>query len=726
MAYHYWCVDHFVINTSLNFEMIFKLQIKDSMSLVQTANANFSSWETHLLHECSKFYNEPLLETKLRSRLRAHQKSFVTWGKERETTPRMSSLGGFILDEPGLGKTLQLLCLVARHPTNIGPTLIVAPTHLMAHWQMEAELHFQDGVFKIQKYFGSKRFGMYIDNDTDIVITSYGMLKSDYCHNLNSAVRKRIPGAQLPLEFPGFRRDSIFNKTWYRMIIDESHNIRNTNQLSMAAMMLRSHICWCITATPIMNRIDDLYNQIALLGISPFDVSSEWKSRISNPMRYRPVTTFDILMRHIITPFSIRRLKKDVSDIPNRNEQVVWLDFTPQENELYETLLQVTRERVNRLLENMRIMENQRNLHRMGRFLTRMRMGVVVFLLRLRQCCCHPSIITRKIVRDAMLYDENNEMSTEEARISKHDLETALRILKEKLESGLDEECQICFDAKATHGNGNCSHRICEDCGTHMLRHSIRECPLCRTYAPNWFDGADAVLRLEETLKRRRDPNEELVNLDIPPLDIHLSVKSNWVYNDLQKHNDKVVIVSQWVEHLEVYKQVCRDLNIQWCMLSGKTSASRRFQTVKNFQNDPSIRVCLLSMTSSAEGINLTSACRLYHVDPWWNDSKTTQASDRVHRMGQTKDVHITHLRIKNTIEDAMHDMQKKKKDICDVVYGTKEATEHMTYANQVQLMLGDRERLAYTGERNESVQNQEETTETESETESIEIEDLT
>jgi len=85
--------------------------------------------------------------------------------------------------------------------------------------------------------------------------------------------------------------------------------------------------------------------------------------------------------------------------------------------------------------------------------------------------------------------------------------------------------------------------------------------------------------------------------------------------------------------------------------LEGKVPASRRFSLVDKFQDDPTIRVCLLSLHASSEGINLCSSCHVVHVDIWWNESKMSQASDRVHRIGQTRDVFITQLRVKNTIE---------------------------------------------------------------------------
>lgn len=95
-------------------------------------------------------------------------------------------------------------------------------------------------------------------------------------------------------------------------------------------------------------------------------------------------------------------------------------------------------------------------------------------------------------------------------------------------------------------------------------------------------------------------------------------------------------------------------------------------------------------------GIDLTAACRLYHVDVWWNDSKITQASDRVHRIGQTSDVFITHLRVQDTIEVAMTKMIDDKKQVIEVVQGARAADSSMTWVNNIHLVLSEKELLPY------------------------------
>eukprot|EP00026_Physarum_polycephalum_P017831 Phypoly_transcript_19185.p1 GENE.Phypoly_transcript_19185~~Phypoly_transcript_19185.p1 ORF type:complete len:220 (+),score=65.89 Phypoly_transcript_19185:69-662(+) len=114
----------------------------------------------------------------------------------------------------------------------------------------------------------------------------------------------------------------------------------------------------------------------------------------------------------------------------------------------------------------------------------------------------------------------------------------------------------------------------------------------------------------------------------------------------------------------------------------------KRHHLVLGFQNDPSIKVCLLSLLAGAEGITLTVSRKLYHVDPWWNPAKSTQASDRVHRIGQERDVEIVHLHVADTIEDSIRELQEKKKRVASAVMGEEKVTEDMTWANEIKLLF--------------------------------------
>lgn len=654
--------------------------------LITTVTKNaMSTWAADLMKRPTTNNTDgadPLLCTTLCP----HQRDFVYWGQHRETVRSHCCLGGFVFDEPGLGKTLQMLALMSCRKTvsasHNNPTLIVMPSHLIDHWVGEIETHFNPGTFKYVRYYGINRHRLKIADDVDIIFTSYGSVRNDFVREPRNerGVPRCVPVEQHPDIYPGFRKDSIFGREFERLVFDESHNFRNSNATAAAVTYLRGRIVWCITATPIMNRVDDLLNQVTVLGIHPYANPLIWKAHISGPMAWRPITTFDRLMRDVIVPFSIRRRKDSIIGMPSRNETIRWLTFSAEEEQLYTLLLDYTRLRVERLLDNIRVLQEYHD--RTTRFISRMRMCVSVFILRLRQACCHPQIVVQRILSAGGSDVYGGEGMGENA------LQTAIDLLGDAIDHGLDDECCICYDKKATFANGSCSHSICDRCADQMMKHAIYLCPLCRVTALEWKPIVYALDEMQTTVS-----NETIATaIMIDPL---LSCKVRWVMEDLQAHDDKIVVVSQWVENLKIYSRLFDTNGIVHVWLDGSVPPNRRHVIVNKFQADPTVRVCLLSLSASSEGINLTSACRVYHLDPWWNESKATQASDRVHRIGQSKAVFITHLRVRGTIEEALETMQRQKAEVADVVVGKRPAENYMRWANNVGLMLGDREQDA-------------------------------
>lgn len=600
----------------------------------------------------------PMLQTEPKE----HQKCGIAWCLYREATLKNGCRGGFIMDEAGCGKTFQTLCVVALSRK---PTLVVLPTHLIHHWISEIDRHFVPGTFTYAMFYGSNRHTSNISLDVDIIFTSYGVVQKDFAVDILSA--RNIPKKVRPLFYPGFRRDSFldtFNAE--RIIFDESHNFRNNTKTSNAITNLFATHVWCITATPIMNRINDLFNQISVLGISPFDQKEKWKQCIINPMVHNPITTFDILLRHVIVPFSIRRLKKDLNTLPPRNEDILWLSFNDQEESIYEMILQHTKQKILSILQNMSNVLKQSE-KKQSRLFMKMRMCTMVFILRLRQCCCHPQFVLKRMLKDTKMQN----------------LQQLQQMVNGEIEGG---QCKMCLSKSSEVKNDDCPHTLCLSCAKEVIRMGFFACPVCECRVEKWkrFYEMDTVIDSD-------DEKEEEV-----PIDPLLSCKARWVMHDLGLHSDKVVIVSQWIEHLNMYAKLMENLNYRYIYLDGSVAANRRSVHVDKFQTDKTIRVCLLSLTASSEGINLNAACRVYHVDAWWNDSRSSQASDRVHRIGQEEDVYITHLRVRNTIEVAMHTMVMEKKKIAEVVNGERAPDVTMSWANSIRLILSERELLAY------------------------------
>ena len=103
--------------------------------------------------------------------------------------------------------------------------------------------------------------------------------------------------------------------------------------------------------------------------------------------------------------------------------------------------------------------------------------------------------------------------------------------------------------------------------------------------------------------------------------------------------------------------------------MSGKTKD--RKAAVDNFNNNPKVKIFLISLKAGGTGLNLTGADYVIHYDPWWNVAAQNQATDRAHRIGQDKVVNVIQLVTKNSIEEKIIELQNRKKELAyDVVEG--------------------------------------------------------
>ena len=121
----------------------------------------------------------------------------------------------------------------------------------------------------------------------------------------------------------------------------------------------------------------------------------------------------------------------------------------------------------------------------------------------------------------------------------------------------------------------------------------------------------------------------------------------------------------------EIIEEALRKEGISYLKLTGKTSIKDRFDLIEQFNNDENVKVFLISLKAGGTGINLTSADMVIHYDPWWNLSVENQATDRTHRIGQTKKVQVYKLITKNSIEEKIYDLQQRKKELIDNMLST-------------------------------------------------------
>ncbi|MFB2118783.1 SNF2-related protein [Parapedobacter sp. 2B3] len=126
----------------------------------------------------------------------------------------------------------------------------------------------------------------------------------------------------------------------------------------------------------------------------------------------------------------------------------------------------------------------------------------------------------------------------------------------------------------------------------------------------------------------------------------------------------KMVIFSQFVTMLQLVGEMLTEIGVSYVSLTGGTR--QRGEVVRKFQEDPEVRVFLVSLKAGGTGLNLTAAEVVYLVDPWWNPAVEDQAIDRVHRIGQEKSVMAYRLVTPNTVEEKVLALQATKNILAD------------------------------------------------------------
>ncbi len=138
------------------------------------------------------------------------------------------------------------------------------------------------------------------------------------------------------------------------------------------------------------------------------------------------------------------------------------------------------------------------------------------------------------------------------------------------------------------------------------------------------------------------------------------------IVDSIVENDEKVLIFSSFTSILDLIEVELQNRNIKYHMLTGSTNKEKRKERVASFQEDDS-KVFLMSLKAAGVGLNLTSAQNVIHFDPWWNVSAENQATDRTHRIGQTSDVQVYKLIMKDSIEEKILKMQEHKKNLSDM-----------------------------------------------------------
>ena len=272
----------------------------------------------------------------LTAELREYQRHGIDW----LVFLRDAGLGALLADDMGLGKTLQALCAIRP------PALVVAPTSVLHNWAAEIRRH-RPGLSHCI-YHGPRRA---LDATADVTLTTYTILRME--------------------------ADTLADKGWKTLVLDESQNIKNPgSQVAAAAYRIDAAFRMALTGTPVENRLDELWSQFHFVNRGLLGGRRDFRDNYSVPIAAGDEAAARRL-RERIRPFILRRLKSEVArELPPRTDMVLRCELDEAEREVYDTIRAAT------------LGEVVRKLDSGGSVL-----AALEALLRLRQAACHVGLI---------------------------------------------------------------------------------------------------------------------------------------------------------------------------------------------------------------------------------------------------------------------------------------------------------------------------------------------
>jgi non-specific serine/threonine protein kinase len=138
--------------------------------------------------------------------------------------------------------------------------------------------------------------------------------------------------------------------------------------------------------------------------------------------------------------------------------------------------------------------------------------------------------------------------------------------------------------------------------------------------------------------------------------------------NVLREEGHSALVFSQFTSFLDLVQEACVEHGLPYHRLDGSTAPAARKARVKAFQTGDQPDVFLLSLKAGGQGLNLTRATYVFHLDPWWNPAVERQASDRAHRIGQQRTVTIERILMRHSIEEKMMALKQRKLELYNAV----------------------------------------------------------
>ncbi|KAI5301945.1 DNA repair protein rad16 [Ascosphaera pollenicola] len=587
--------------------------------------------------------------------------------------------GGLLGDEMGMGKTIQAVSLLmSDFPAKL-PSLVVVPPVALMQWQSEIKAYTSDKLKVLIYHNSTTKTKLFTTEELasyDVIIVSYSGLESLY--------RKQTKGWNRGEHV--VKEDSpIHALKFHRLILDEAHNIKQrTTGVAKACFALKANYKWCLSGTPVQNRIGEFFSLLRFLDVKPFACyickkcpcqSLQWvqdeekkctecrhtgfehvslfNQEILNPLTADPLPQEKRLaldkLRLLTDRIMLRRVKMDHTrsmELPPKKIILNSQFFGEIERDFSTSIMTNTTRQFETYVSRGVMLSNYANIF-----------GLI---MQMRQVANHPDLIVKKQVEGA---------------------QTVL-------------VCCICDEPAEEPIRSRCHHEFCRQCAREYVN-SFKEygepdCPRCHIPLAIDFEQPHIEQRAEG-VKKSSIINRISMESWTSSTKIEMLVYELYKLRS-KKQTQKSIVFSQFTSMLQLVEWRLRRAGFSTVMLDGSMTPAQRQKSIEYFMKNVNVEVFLVSLKAGGVALNLTEASRVFIVDPWWNPAAEWQSADRCHRIGQRRPCVITRLCIEDSVESRMVLLQEKK---ANMINGTinknqNEALEKLTPEDMEFLFRGN------------------------------------
>lgn len=605
--------------------------------------------------------------------LKPFQLEGVHWMREMEKTKWG---GGLLGDEMGMGKTIQAVSLIMSDYPQPQPSLVLVPPVALMQWQQEIA-QYTNGTLKTYVFHGTSRGAKGITaaalKEYDVILMSYNSLESVYRFQEKGRKRK---------EETVFQKSAVHQIQFHRVILDEAHNIKQrTTGSAKACFALKADHKWCLSGTPLQNRIGEFFSLIRFLDVQPFAsymcrqckcTELEWHMNNENrcsKCNHHAMQHVSVFNQELLNPiqkhgntgpgkvafdklklltdrFMLRREKRDHSaamELPAKEIRVDRKFFGEEENDFAGSIMNSGTRKFETYVAQGVLLNNYANIF-----------GLI---MQMRQVADHPDLILKK------------------------NADGGQNILV----------CCICDEPADDAIRSVCKHDFCRQCVKAYINSMAEtdgdaECPRCHLNLAIDLEQQE-VEQDEETVKKNSIINRikmenwtSSTKIESLVYQLHLLRSKN--------SSSKSIIFSGFTTMLQLVEWRLRRAGITTVMLDGSMTPAQRQASINAFMTDPSIECFLVSLKAGGVALNLTEASKVFIVDPWWNPAAEWQSADRCHRIGQARPCQIVRLVVEDSVESRMVLLQEKKTRMIESTVGGKEEAREGLSVEDMQFLF--------------------------------------